>query len=362
MTDAGGGPGKSPCHADRKHAVGHQRMPHATEAGDDHDHDGRHRQSAGPDHRLLARAHLVVFHHRQPGEADRGAGVPLSHAGDDPPQFVGGRRRPGEPPLLLREPQQHEAKPTVLGEQVFARQVAKRRERFRHARPRGDIVASPRVACGTGIDADDEALHIPFERRRRQLLAWVLWLRPGDHLPRQAADHGADFELRPAAVEHRLHAFDEPVDRLQVGRREVVQPLGADPGEIDLVEDRAKQRLLATDLARNLLEHRNHAVSRFPLNHDHGIVVLAKLADVVDPEFVVVALGIEQIDAAHLVTQVSGREEPRGCRRQHREHHHGPGIPQADPRPADEQPAEQPWAMGRRTGRAACTAGFGAFA
>ena len=104
VADARRRPAERPRHADHEHAVGHQGVADAAEAGDDHDHDRGQRQAAGPEHRLLARPHLVVFHHRQPGEADRGLRVPPAHGADDPPQFVGGGRRAGEAALLLHQP------------------------------------------------------------------------------------------------------------------------------------------------------------------------------------------------------------------------------------------------------------------
>ena len=50
---------------------------------------------------------------------------------------------------------------------------------------------------------------------------------------------------------------------------------------------------LLRDLPRQLLEHGDHADSRLALDDDDGIVVLAELANVVDPELVVFALGVE---------------------------------------------------------------------
>jgi len=126
VADARRRPGERPGHADRQHAVGQQGVADAAEPGDDHEHDRRHREAARPDHRGLAGPHLVVLHHRDTGEPDRDAGMPVADAGHDPPQLVGGRRGAGEAPLLLGEPQEHEAEPAVLGEQVLAREVAER--------------------------------------------------------------------------------------------------------------------------------------------------------------------------------------------------------------------------------------------
>ena len=190
------------------------------------------------------------------------------------------------------------------------------------------------------VDAGHEALNIAFKRRGRGLVAWSLRRRTGHHLPGEAADHRAHLQLRPAAIEDRLGPFDKAVDVGEIRWRQVVQAFGTDLGEVDLVQHRAKQRLLPGDLAGDFLKHRDHALARFPL-HDHdGVVVLTELPDVVDPKLVVFALRIEQVDAADLVAQMTGGPRPRGHRRQDREHHHGERMPQADPRPCHQRPPQ----------------------
>ena len=128
VAHARGGPGEGPGHADDEHAVGHQRVPHAAEAGDDHDDHGHERETAGPDHRLLAGPHLVVFHHRQAGEADRDVGMAGSDEFDEAAKFVSGGGRTGEAFLRLRQSQEHEAETALLGEEVLAGEIAERGE------------------------------------------------------------------------------------------------------------------------------------------------------------------------------------------------------------------------------------------
>ena len=107
------------------------------------------------------------------------------------------------------------------------------------------------------------------------------------------------------------------------------------------MEHRPEQRLLGGDLPGDLLEHGDHLLAGIALDHDHRVVVLAKLADVVDPELVVFALRIDEIGAAHLVAQVLGRPVSAGDRGEHRQGEHGKGVPQADASPGNERSAEQ---------------------
>ena len=257
VADAGRGPAEGPRHPDHEHTVGHDRVPHAAEAGDHHQDHRRQRQAAGPDHRLLAAAHLVVFHHRQAGEADRGRRMPRADPLDDPPQLVGGGRGAGEAPFLLDQPQEHEAQPAVLGQQVLARQVAQRADRLGHRRPGGDVVGRAARHGLRRLEPGEQALAVAFDGRQRRL-AEALRLAAGHHLRGQSGHHRADAQLHPAAVEHRLRPLDELVDRRQILRREVVEPLGADPREVDLVEHRAKQGPFAGHFPREFLEHRDH--------------------------------------------------------------------------------------------------------
>jgi hypothetical protein len=348
VADAGRGPGEGPGHADHEHAVGHQRMPEAAEARGDHHHHGRERQPARPEHRLLARPHLVVFHHRQPGQADRDPGVPAADRGDDPAELVRGRRRAGEAAVLLDEPQEHEPQPAVLRQQVLAGEVAERGQRVGHAGPGGAVVRRG-VGAGGRLDGREQRLGVALERRQRLLVAGGGAGRAAHHLGRQPGHHRAHLELAPAAVEHRLGPLEERLDPLEVRRRDVVQALGADPRQVDLVQHRAEQPRLPAHLPRQFAEHADHARPRGSLDDDHRVVVVAELPQVVDPELVVFAVGVEQVDAADLVAQVPRAPQSRGHRRERRQEHDGQREPQAEVRPADERAADEP--RGPRAGR-----------
>ena len=169
VADGGRGPGKGPRHPDDEHAVGHQRVPEAAKAGDDDDHHGGHREHARPDHRLRARPHLVVLHHRQPGEADRHAGMAVRHAADQPAELVGGLRRTGKTGVRFGKAEEDKSHPPLLGEELVAGEIAERGERRRHAGPGGDEVLRPRGRHPGGrLEPGHEALGVALERRHGQ--------------------------------------------------------------------------------------------------------------------------------------------------------------------------------------------------
>ena len=312
MADGRGRPGEGPRHPDDEHAVGHQGVSHATEAGDDHDHHRCHREPARPDHRLGARPHLVILHHRQPGEADRHGRMAGRHAADQPPQLVGRLRRAGEAAIGFGEPQEDEAHPPLLGEELVAGEIAEGGERGGHPRPGGDEILRARGSHpGCRLEPRHEALGVALERRHGQFTrSRGVARRAEHHLTGEPADHRADFETRPAAVEDRVRFLEEVIDLLELVGGEVMEPLGADAGEIDGVEDGAEEPLVVGHLLRHLLEDADRLRPRRPLDDDHRIVVLAELGDVIDPQLVVVAARIEEIGTVDLVPQATRRPHP----------------------------------------------------
>ena len=66
----------------------------------------------------------------------RSSSVAAGDGADDAPQLVGGGGGAREAAVLLREAQEHEAQPAVLGEEVLAGEIAERGERCGHAGPR----------------------------------------------------------------------------------------------------------------------------------------------------------------------------------------------------------------------------------
>ncbi len=66
-----------PDQAQQERAHRQQRMPHAAEAGDQHDEHAGEGEDRGQAHRRLAPRHLVVFHDRQAGQPDGHVGVML---------------------------------------------------------------------------------------------------------------------------------------------------------------------------------------------------------------------------------------------------------------------------------------------
>ena len=97
-----------------------------------------------------------------------------------------------------------------------------------------------------------------------------------------------------------------------------MQTLAANCRQVDLVKHRMKQVVPPAGLTRHLLEDADDVLARWPLHHDHGVVVITEFRDVVDPQLVVFAFRIEQIDAAYLVAEVLGGIDAAGNRQQDR--------------------------------------------
>ena len=353
MAHAGGGPGEGPGHADGEHAIGHERMTHTAKPSDDHHDHRRHREAAGPHHRLGAGPHLVIFHDRQAGQADGHRRMAGRHQRDQAAEFVGGGGGPGKTLLRFGQPQEHESQLPLLGQQVFAGQIAERRKRFGHSRPGRHEIGRPGIGTPAGrLQPRHEALAIAFQGRGRRLIGGQCARGIAEHhLAGQAAHHRADLQLRPAAIEDRLGAGDEALDIGEIGCGKVVQSLRADLGEIDLMEHRTEQRPIAGHLLRHLLEHLDHRRSRRPLHDDDRVFLLAKLRDVVGPELVVFAAGVEQVGTVDLVAEVLGRPIARYHRRRQGHQQHRPAGPQAHSRPGHQSPAQPAGGNVRRPSR-----------
>ena len=177
---------------------------------------------------------------------------------DEPAEFVGGGRRAGKTVLLLRQSQEHESELSVLGKEMLAGEITEGGERFGHPRPRRDVATRARIGrAATGLEARQQAFAVAFQGSQRRLLHAGCGLasinslrRAGDHLPGKSADHRRHLQVRPAAREDRLGPFDELVDRREISGRKIVQPLGTDLRQVDLVEHRAEAFAVLRDFPR----------------------------------------------------------------------------------------------------------------
>ena len=148
-----------------------------------------------------------------------------------------------------------------------------------------------------------------------------------------------------------MRFLEKVIDLLELFGREVMEPLGADAGEIYGVEDGAEEPLVVGHLLRHLLEDADRLRPRRPLDDDHCIVVLSELGDVIDPQLVVVAARIEEIGAVDLVPQATRRPDPRQHRGDDGDGNDGPSGPKAEMGPGDERPPDQAWMGVARPGR-----------
>ena len=93
------------------------------------------------------------------------------HQRDQPAEFVGGGGGTGKTLLRLGQPQEHESELPLLGQQMFAGQIAERRERFGHSRPGGHEIGSPGIdSPAGGLQPRHKALAIAFQGRGRRLI------------------------------------------------------------------------------------------------------------------------------------------------------------------------------------------------
>ena len=98
--------------------------------------------------------------------------------------------------------------------------------------------------------------------------------------------------------------------RLQLVGSQIVQPLGANLAQIDFVQHGVEQPIFAGQRRRQLFQHRHDLVAALAFDHDDGVVFVAELLDVFQPQAVVVALGIDQIEAAGAIAEPRGGQTP----------------------------------------------------
>ena len=132
---------ESPGHADQQDEIGQHRVAQAAETGNEQQADADHRNQAGPEHRRLAGVHFVGFHDRQAGQPDFGLGMLDLDLSDQLAQGGGRFVAGGEAAVFAqRQPQQHEAELSFLGQQIFAVQLAQHGERLRHVGKRRLVI------------------------------------------------------------------------------------------------------------------------------------------------------------------------------------------------------------------------------
>ncbi len=73
----------------------------------------------------------------------------------------------------------------------------------------------------------------------------------------------------------------------------------------------------------NFVENGHNLVARPPFHDNHDVVSRAEFLDVIEPELVEVALGVDQIEPARVEIQADGRQTDRENRQNHRASRNG---------------------------------------
>ena len=206
--------------------------------------------------------------------------------------------------LAARQSQQHEAELALLGQQVFGVQLAQGWRTTTAFRARAIDSAAAGRAIRPGWRPEPLQLVARGGRCRREFAARSsprsCWHMPPAMLPRFSGDQ-SPARIGPSFVQ-------KPIDAQQLVGRQIVQALGANLAQVDFVQHGVEQPVLARQRRRQLFEHRHDLLAAGAFDHDDGVVFVAELLDVFDPQPVVVALGIEQIEAAGLIAQPRGGE------------------------------------------------------
>ena len=93
-----------------------------------------------------------------------------------------------------------------------------------------------------------------------------------------------------------------------------MQALWHDLRKIFVFKNRVKQPLVFSKRRREFIDHRNDLVAPRSFDHDHRVVLVAELVDVLNPQPVIGAFGIQQIEPAAAVAEMRYRiDHCDGC-------------------------------------------------
>ena len=161
------------------------------------------------------------------------------------------------------------------------------------------------------------------------------------HPHRHAGGQLTDAQARPIAGDDRLCFGQKAIDRRQLGGGQIVQPLGANLAQIDFVQHGVEQTVFAGQRRREFFEDRHDFLAPLAFDHDDGVVFGAELLNVFQPQAIVVALGIDQIEPAGAITESRAGERKRCAGQRQAERKGSPGIGQDQTRSPIERPTQK---------------------
>ena len=101
----------------------------------------------------------------------------------------------------------------------------------------------------------------------------------------------------------RRHFRKAAFNFLQLGQRQIMQPLRAKFGEVDLiVKNGPKKLVLLSDCPGDLLHRRDDLLTGPAVDHDHNVFFVPKLLGVLEIALIEFALEIDNVTAARAVS------------------------------------------------------------
>ena len=111
-------------------------------------------------------------------------------------------------------------------------------------------------------------------------------------------DYLAQIQLGPMSLHYRRQLTQHPFQPVPFFGGKVVQSLFSNLGKVDLMQHGVKQTLFPSQHEREFVHHRRYIFAPAALDHNDNVVVISELFDVLDPELVVAAIGVQQIEPA----------------------------------------------------------------
>jgi hypothetical protein len=117
----------------------------------------------------------------------------------------------------------------------------------------------------------------------------------GRRLAQKPLGHRTDAQSRPLTAQRGLHLVDELGDLLQLVDIQIIQPFGPQGRRIDPGKHRREELRLAVDGIGYVVSGGYDPRPVRSFHHHHRILLVAEFPNVLGPEFIELALRIEQV-------------------------------------------------------------------
>ncbi len=303
VADGQCGPTHRPHGAD--HERGHRQQGVVKTAVDHEEQhrDAGHGQPRGQGRIRLRRGHLIAFQHRHAGQADLQAGKFRLELREERTHGLHAFQRGSERALLLDRPDQQESQRLVAAEEELrlGQQVLLLRLACDQAAPRiavaGRVLHHGRRGPADGQELGEKLLVAGAQRLPRlQVLDACLGLA-------QQAEQTQAVPRQRSQVEEQTHVHEVALDRLDLLQRQEQQGAVAQRAQIDLVKQAIEEVGMGPDALGDGLEGLFHPRPALAANHDHDIVIVAELIEILLPALLVVLFRADQVVALGVILQ-----------------------------------------------------------